>query len=69
MKLSQLVAEATARLSDLRARHGAEADAECFVSFNAEYDGAGEADVQRVKLLTWDPTKPYFQIFTEKEAE
>lgn len=64
MKLSQLVAEATARLSDLRARHGADADAEVFVSLKGD-----EKDVHGTELFLGKivPRKWYFEIKTEKE--
>lgn len=63
MKLSQLIAEATARLADLRARHGADADAEVFVSLKGD-----EKDVHDMELFHgtryW-----YFEIKTEPESE
>lgn len=66
MKLSQLVAEATARLADLRARHGADADAEVFVSLKKD-----EKDVHATELFLGKivPRQWYFEIKTEPESE
>lgn len=66
MKLSQLVAEATARLADLRARHGADAGAECFVSIPAD-----ELNVEGTELFlgTNKPRYWYFELKTEKDSE
>lgn len=64
MKLSQLVAEATARLTDLRARHGADADAEVFVSLKGD-----EKDVLGTELFLGRMLKWYFEIKTEPESE
>lgn len=76
MKLSQLVAEATARLTDLRARHGADADAEVFVSLKcpslSSCSTPDERDVFGVELWHQDRgsgVKRYFEIKTEPESE
>lgn len=69
MKLSQLVAEATARLADLRYRHGADADAECTVSWTSR--GLQDfKDVQSVEVFrdTGNGTH-YFEIKTEPESK
>lgn len=64
MKLSQLVAEATARLADLRAKHGPDADAELFVSLKGD-----EKDVHGTEIFLGvrEPRGWYFEIKTEKE--
>ena len=64
MKLSQLAAECTARLADLRARQGETADAECFVSFKTKHSH-DQLDVEGVEL--WGSSAPYLEIKTEKE--
>jgi len=74
MTLSQLVAESTARLVDLRHRHGPGVDAECFVSLPKKLaSGAGdERDVVAVELfqsVIGGPNKWFFEIQTEKEPK
>lgn len=66
MKLSKLLAEATARLADLRAKHGPDADADCFVSVPAD-----ELNVEGTELFLGanKPRKWYFEIKTEPESE
>lgn len=70
MKLSQLVAEATARLADLRAKHGPAADAEVFISARWGFS-LDELDVQDTELFLGvnEPRKWFFEIKTEKEEE
>ena len=62
MKLSQLVAQATARLHDLQDK-GID-DAECFVSLKGD-----ERDVHDTKLFLGvrEPRKWFFEIKTEKD--
>ena len=70
MKLSQLAAEAAARLADIRAKDPT-ADPECFVTFKhySKFNsGAEERDVESVELF--QGSQWYFRIKTEKdEAE
>ncbi len=66
MKLSQLAAESAARLADLRAKHGPEADAEAFVSLKRD-----ERDVHGVELFLGvvEPRKWYFEIKTQPDND
>lgn len=69
MKLSQLIAEATARLADIRAKHGQEADAKCTVSW--KHRGLEDfKDLQAVEAFKDAGNgKHYFELKTEKERE
>lgn len=64
MKLSQLIAEATARLADLRARHGADADAEVFVSLKGDQEDVQDTELYRGII---DPTQWFFELKTQKD--
>lgn len=72
MTLSQLAAEAAARLKDLRDMQGPTADADCFISWPISPKGTcEERSVQGVELFqgvlgsrSW-----YFEIKTQKDEE
>lgn len=75
MKLSSLIAQATARLADLRAKHGPEADAECWISvkdpkYKNSENGYIERDAKGVNLAYLNHLRGwYFEIQTEPEDE
>ncbi len=69
MKLSQLAAEAAARLADLRSRLGQDADAECFVSLSGKSFDEKEVHAVEIFLGVIEPRQWYFEIKTDKEPE